>query len=282
MAIRALHASYRGMPASDGAGVRLTRLLGTPQLPELDPFLMLDQFHSDQAGDYIAGFPDHPHRGFETVTIMLAGRMRHGDNQGHSGVIGPGGLQWMTAGRGIIHSEMPEQEDGLLWGFQLWINLPASHKMNPPVYQEFSAEEIPLEQREDASMVRVLAGRLSSGVQGPARSVATEPLLLDVQLPAGATFHEAVPAGHQAFIAVYQGDVSLADSASRKALVKAPSIGVLGKGDSVVLEAGAEGASLLLAAAAPIGEPVARYGPFVMNTDQELQQAVMDFQQGRF
>jgi len=279
---RLLRSCHCGMPASDGAGVKLIRLLGTPELPELDPFLMLDQFHSDRAEDYIAGFPDHPHRGFETVTIMFAGRMRHGDNQGHSGVIGPGGLQWMTAGRGIIHSELPEQENGLMWGFQLWINLPAAQKMIEPGYQEFTAEEIPVEQYAKGGTVRVLAGTLASGLQGAARSAATEPLLLDIQLPPRVTLAEAIPVGHQALIAVYEGAVRLIDQQSKDTTVEAATIGVLDDGDSVEITAGEAGAGLLLIAAAPLGEPVARYGPFVMNTQAELQQAVLDFQQEQF
>ncbi|WP_417494221.1 pirin family protein [Maricaulis sp.] len=266
----------RGMPTSDGAGVKLTRMLGHQGLNYLDPFLMLDQFRSDNRDDYIAGFPSHPHRGFETVTIMLDGRMRHGDNKGHKGVIGPGGIQWMTAGRGIVHSEMPEQDEGRMWGFQLWVNLPAKQKMTAPRYQEFSADQIPVEQRED-SRVRVLAGSSASGVTGPVEQIATRPLLLDITLEPGATFKEGVPAGHTVFISVYKGEVSAGTET-----VKAPDLGVLSDGDAVELKAGAQGASFILAAGQPINEPVARYGPFVMNTQAELQQAVADFQAGRF
>ncbi|WP_417482321.1 pirin family protein [Maricaulis sp.] len=266
----------RGMPTSDGAGVKLTRMLGHQGLNYLDPFLMLDQFRSDNRDDYIAGFPSHPHRGFETVTIMLDGRMRHGDNMGHKGVIGPGGIQWMTAGRGIVHSEMPEQDEGRMWGFQLWVNLPAKQKMTAPRYQEFSADQIPVDQRED-SRVRVLAGSSASGVTGPVEQIATRPLLLDITLDPGATFKEAVPAGHTVFISVYKGEVSAGSET-----VKAPDLGVLSDGDAVELKAGAQGASFILAAGQPINEPVARYGPFVMNTQAELQQAVADFQAGRF
>lgn len=266
----------RGMPTSDGAGVKLTRMLGHQGLDYLDPFLMLDQFRSDNRDDYIAGFPSHPHRGFETVTIMLDGRMRHGDNKGHKGVIGPGGIQWMTAGRGIVHSEMPEQEDGRMWGFQLWVNLPAKRKMTPPRYQEFAAGQIPMEDRE-GSQVRVLAGSSAGGTTGPVEQIATKPLLLDITLEPGARFSEAVPAGHTVFISVYKGEVSTGGET-----VRDPGLAVLTDGDRVELKAGAEGASFLLVAGQPLNEPVARYGPFVMNTQAELQQAVSDFQAGRF
>ena len=266
----------RGLPTSDGAGVKLTRMLGHQGLNYLDPFLMLDQFRSDNRDDYIAGFPSHPHRGFETVTIMLDGRMRHGDNKGHKGVIEGGGIQWMTAGRGIVHSEMPEQEDGRMWGFQLWVNLPAKHKMTEPRYQEFNADQIPVEQREGGH-VRVLTGATSSGTRGPVKQVATDPLLLDVILEPGGTFEEHVPAGHTAFISIYKGEVS-----TGKDSVHEPDLAVLSEGDVVRLKAGAKGASFILVAGQPINEPVARYGPFVMNTQTELQQAVTDFQAGRF
>ena len=267
---------HRGIPTSDGAGVKLTRMLGHQGLMQLDPFLMLDYFSSDNADDYIAGFPNHPHRGFETVTIMIEGRMRHGDNKGHSGVIEDGGIQWMTAGRGIVHSEIPEQKDGRMWGFQLWVNLPSHLKMTDPGYQEFARDEIPVDNRE-GSAVRVLAGELANGVRGPARSAAIEPLLLDITLEPGARFEESVPEDLNAFIAVYRGGVECEGQR-----VETPSLAVLGEGDQLKLTAGPDGASLLVVAGKPIGEPVARYGPFVMNTQAELQQAVVDFQAGRF
>jgi hypothetical protein len=266
----------RGLPTSDGAGVKLTRMLGHRGLMELDPFLMLDQIRSDDSADYMAGFPNHPHRGFETVTVMLEGRMRHGDNKGHSGVIEGGGIQWMTAGRGIVHSELPEQEDGRLWGFQLWVNLPSHLKMTEPRYQEFAKDEVPVETREGA-MLRVLAGTSSAGTAGPATSVSIQPTLIDIVLEPGATLDEAIDPGHTAFIAVYKGSVS-----SGEGRVSDPDLGVLEDGDRIELKAGSEGASLLLVAGKPIGEPVARYGPFVMNTEAELHQAVRDFQAGRF
>ncbi|BBC71801.1 quercetin 2,3-dioxygenase [Altererythrobacter sp. B11] len=274
--VRGVKLVSRGEAASDGAGVRLTRMLGNRDLPQLDPFLMLDQIRSDARDDYIAGFPEHPHRGFETVTIMIDGAMKHGDNKGHSGVIEAGGIQWMTAGRGILHSEMPVMEDGRLWGFQLWINLPAASKMVEPSYQEFSAAGIPHVDFTGGT-VRVLAGTLSSGLEGPARSAATDPLLLDITLAPGATFEEPLPADRNAILAVYQGQVEVAGTA-----VHDPDLAVLDEGDLVRVVAGAEGARLLLIAARPLNEPVARYGPFVMNTPQEIQQAFADFQSGRF
>ena len=205
----------RGMPATDGAGVELTRVIGQPALPMLDPFLLLDAFRSDKPEDYLAGFPPHPHRGFETVTYLLAGRMRHRDNAGHEGVIAPGGIQWMTAGRGIVHSEMPEQEDGLLEGFQLWVNLPAAHKMDHPGYQEFPAEQIPVESREGGIEVRVIAGVTSQGTRGPVVQPLTEPLYLDVRVPAGGQFTERLPAAYTAFVYVIQGLVMARDADGR-------------------------------------------------------------------
>ncbi len=274
----------RGVPTSDGAGVKLTRMLGNAALPDLDPFLMLDQIRSDERDDYIAGFPNHPHRGFETVTIMIDGKMRHGDNKGHSGVIEGGGVQWMTAGRGIVHSEIPEQENGRLWGFQLWVNLPAAYKMTEPRYQEFAAAEVPVEERDGAT-VRVLAGETGSGFTGPATSAATKPLLLDVSLAPGARFEEAVPHGHTAFIAVFQGSVKTEAEARGQVgdlEIIDPHLAVFGDGDRVALVAGANGARLLLIAGAPLNEPVAKYGPFVMTTEAEIRQAITDFQAGRF
>ena len=266
----------RGLPTSDGAGVKLTRMLGHQGLMELDPFLMLDQIRSDDSADYMAGFPNHPHRGFETVTIMLDGKMRHGDNKGHSGVIEGGGIQWMTAGRGIVHSEIPEQEDGRLWGFQLWVNLPSHMKMTDPGYQEFSKDEIPVETRDGATL-RVLAGQSSTGIEGPAKSVSIQPTLIDIVLEPGARLSESIDPDHTAFIAVYKGMIS-----SGEGRVSDPDLGVLEDGDTIELTAGPEGASLLLVAGKPIKEPIARYGPFVMNTEAELHQAVRDFQAGRF
>lgn len=274
--IRPVVYEAEGMPASDGAGVQLTRMIGTPRLRMLDPFLMLDLFGSDRPQDYLAGFPEHPHRGFETVTYMLAGRMRHADNKGHGGVIETGGVQWMTAGSGLLHSEMPEQEEGLMKGFQLWINLPARLKMTAPKYQEFPAGEIPEEAR-DGARLKVIAGETSNGTRGPIRDVPTEARYFDIALQPGATLTETLPAGHTCFLVVYEGAALVA---GRR--LPAIRVAVLGEGERVVVEAGEAGASLLLIAGRPLGEPVAWAGPFVMNTQEELQQAMRDYQQGRF
>jgi len=252
------------MATSDGAGVSLTRVIGTQSLSYLDPFLMLDEFGSDKPGDYIAGFPSHPHRGFETVTYMLDGRMRHKDNHGNEGLMTAGSVQWMTAGRGIVHSEMPEQEEGLMRGFQLWVNLPAKDKMGQPRYQEFSADRIPEVSPGAGVSVKVIAGSVGD-VQGPVQQPATDPLYLDVSLDAGAQFQQAVPAGYNAFAYVYEGEVA-----------------VLGEGEAIAFTGKAAKSRLILVAGKPIGEPVARYGPFVMNTQAEIMQAVQDFQSGRF
>jgi redox-sensitive bicupin YhaK (pirin superfamily) len=265
----------RGMPASDGAGVRLTRVIGQPALSELDPFLLLDEFRSDNPGDYIAGFPDHPHRGFETVTYLIAGRMRHADNKGHGGLLGPGGVQWMTAGRGIVHSEMPEQENGLLQGFQLWVNLPARSKMSEPRYQEIAAAGIPEAAVAGGISARVIAGAFG-GARGPIDAAATEPLYLDLAMPQGSAVRVPVPAGHNAFAYVFEGVAAIGGTSVPKS-----ALAVLGPGDGVTIQASAA-ARLLLVAGKPLAEPVARYGPFVMTTEAEIRQAIRDFQSGQF
>lgn len=266
----------RGMAASDGAGVKMTRLLGTPELRVLDPFLMLDKFHSDNPDDYIAGFPEHPHRGFETVTYMVAGRMRHKDNKGHEGVIEPGGVQWMTAAGGIIHSEMPEQEDGLMSGFQLWINLPAAEKMKPAGYQEYDAAQVPVDERPGVT-ARIVAGRTSTGVEGPVKGVTVEPFYAELVMEPGAVFEEAILADKTTILAIHTGAVSVSGIALPEA-----HLGVFGPGDTVRIEAGPDGARAILAAGYPIGEPIAWGGPFVMNTEGEVRQAMLDYQMGRF
>lgn len=266
-----------GMAASDGAGVRMMRMIGTPRLDMVDPFLLFDVFRSDDPDDYIAGFPAHPHRGFETVTYMFAGRMRHRDNAGHEGVIEPGGVQWMTAGRGIIHSEMPEQERGLMWGTQLWINLPAGEKMCAPAYDEFGADEIPTESRDGGVQLAVIAGTTAGGTRGPVSDRPTEPLYLDVSLPAGGRFEEPVPEMHNGFVFVVEGRVGI-DGGH----VDEGELAVLGDGSSVRIDGEATTSRLLLIAARALKEPVARGGPFVMNTQEELRQAFVDYQSGRF
>jgi redox-sensitive bicupin YhaK (pirin superfamily) len=265
-----------GQAASDGAGVRLTRVIGTHALPNLDPFLLLDEFRSDDANDYLAGFPDHPHRGFETVTYMLAGRMRHGDNHGNVGLLKPGSVQWMTAGRGIVHSEMPEQEEGLMWGFQLWVNLPAKDKMTAPRYQDIAPEKIPEVEAGQGAQVRIIAGSFNE-VAGPVQAIATEPLYLDVKLASTSSFTAQVPRSHNAFVYVYEGEVI----SGGKRLARGQ-LGVLGAGDSVVLTTDEDAARVILVAGRPLNEPIARHGPFVMNTGDEIRQAIEDFRSGRF
>jgi len=272
--------TIRGRAASDGAGVKLTRVIGQPALPDLDPFLMLDEFGSDKGADYIGGFPDHPHRGFETVTYMLAGRMRHGDNQGNVGLLRPGSVQWMTAGRGIIHSEMPEQEEGLMQGFQLWVNLPAKDKMTKPRYQDIDPEKIPVVERADGTKVKVLVGSFDS-VKGPVSDVATDPTYLDITLPAGVAASVPLAAEHNAFAYVFEGTANVGAGSDAK-LVERGQLAVLGLGDAVTVEGGAEGGRLILVAGRPLREPVAKYGPFVMNTPDEIRQAIADYQAGKF
>jgi redox-sensitive bicupin YhaK (pirin superfamily) len=267
-----------GRPATDGAGVRMTRVIATPELDHFDPFLLLDEFRSDDPDDYIAGFPDHPHRGFETVTYMLAGSMQHGDNQGNTGLLGPGSVQWMTAGRGIVHSEMPRQEDGLMWGFQLWVNLPASDKMIEPRYQDIPAEEVPCFELKDGVTARLIAGEIN-GVRGPATGAPTDPLYVDLQIDGPGDAVIPVTAGHNAFAYVYDGDVSV--GAERPQKVSRGQIALLDDGDQVCLHADSS-ARLLLIAGRPLSEPIARQGPFVMNTQQEIRQAFFDYQSGRF
>jgi redox-sensitive bicupin YhaK (pirin superfamily) len=265
-----------GQETSDGAGVRLTRVMGGPQLPQLDPFLLLDHFVSDDPGDYIGGFPPHPHRGFETVTYLLAGQVEHRDNAGHSGLLQTGGVQWMTAGRGVIHSEMPQQRDGLLSGFQLWVNLPASHKMAEPRYQEFDRDALALESRDGGVEVRVVAGETSRNTAGPVSELVTPALFFDIKLPAGTHFSEAVPEAYNGFVYLIEGMVSIEGEK-----LEGGRLAVLDHGDSIEIEARAD-SRLLLVAGQPLNEPIARRGPFVMNSEAELQQAFNDYQAGRF
>ena len=269
----------KGIATADGAGVRLTRFIGSPSMPILDPFLMLDEFGSEKPGDYIGGFPSHPHRGFETVTYMLDGRMRHKDNHGNEGLLTPGSVQWMTAGRGIVHSEMPEQEQGLMRGFQLWINLPASEKMTAPKYQEFDAKQIPLVSLANGARIKVIAGEVGD-VTGPVQQLATQPIYLDVLLGAGLSFEHGLPAAHNAFVYVYKGALNLLVN-DEKHPIQTSELVSLTPGDAVRFEASSE-TRFIFVAGKPLNEPVARYGPFVMNTQAEIQQAIVDFQAGRF
>jgi redox-sensitive bicupin YhaK (pirin superfamily) len=269
----------QGRATSDGAGVKLTRVLTQDLQRRLDPFLMLDAFGTDKAEDYIGGFPDHPHRGFETVTYMLQGRMRHRDSAGNEGLLGPGGVQWMTAGRGVVHSELPEQQEGRMEGFQLWLNLPGRDKMRDPWYRDIASAEIP-ELTLPGATVRVIAGE-SHGVVGAMQRDATQPIYLDVHLEPGASFEQALPATHNAFLYVYRGalrfDTGCLVTSGRMAIL-ANTAGT----DGARLTASDDGARAILIAGQPLGEPIAQYGPFVMNTEGELLQAVRDFQAGKF
>jgi len=274
----------RARPATDGAGVRMKRLQGAPDLRGFDPFLMLDEFKSDDPSAYIGGFPDHPHRGFETVTYLLAGRMRHSDNHGGSGILGPGGVQWMTAGRGIVHSEMPEQENGLLWGFQLWLNLPAKEKMIAAGYRDIAASEIPGFDLAPGVTGKLIAGRVAA-VDGPGRAAGealTAPLYLDLTLAPNAVLNLPLPVDHAAFAYVFEGAVAIGQAANR-VTVEAGQLATLSDGASVEIQAVSDGASrLLLLAGQRLGEPIAHYGPFVMNTEAEIHAAVDDYRAGLF
>jgi quercetin 2,3-dioxygenase len=273
---RAVERLIAGESTSDGAGVKLTRVLAQPLQRRLDPFLMLDAFGTDNPRDYIGGFPDHPHRGFETVTYMIAGRMRHRDSAGHEGLLQNGGVQWMTAGRGVIHSELPEQDDGRMEGFQLWLNLAAKDKMRAPWYRDIQSAEIPEFTTPEEVTVRVLAGR-SHGIDGAMQRETTEPLYLDLEMPAGASFTQAVPASHNAFVYVYRGELQIGDT---QVPVKRMAIFRNDAGsDGVAIKASAA-SRVLLIAGKPLGEPIAQYGPFVMNTNDEIRQAVQDYQSG--
>ncbi|HET7930569.1 MAG TPA: pirin family protein [Rhodanobacteraceae bacterium] len=279
MSSRTITRRVRGIPTSDGAGVKLTRVIGQPMLDSLDPFLLLDEFGSDSANDYIAGFPDHPHRGFETVTYMLDGRMRHRDNHGNSGLLESGSVQWMTAGRGIVHSEMPEQEHGLMRGFQLWVNLAAKDKMIEPRYQDIAPAKIPSVEPAPGVTVRVVAGE-QFGVTGPVSGIAIAPVYLDLALQPGASIAVPLPEGHSAFAYVFEGDAVHVGAE----VLGLRELGVLSKGESVELAvpADARPARVLLVAGRPLNEQVARYGPFVMNTPEQIVQAMQDYQAGRF
>jgi len=266
-----------GQPTTDGAGVKLDRVLTQPLQQRLDPFLMLDAFRSDDPNDWIAGFPDHPHRGFETVTYMIAGRMRHRDSAGNEGLLEGGGVQWMTAGRGVIHSELPEQSEGLMEGFQLWLNLPAHDKMRPPWYRDFTAAELPTFVTAAGVRVVAIAGT-SHGVRGAVQREGTEPLYLDLCLPAGARFEHVLPESHNAFVYVYRGAVEIEGTpvpAGRMAVFSnAPGA------DGIALRAAADARALLIAGR-PLREPIAQYGPFVMNSVDEIRTAIADYQAGR-
>jgi quercetin 2,3-dioxygenase len=277
MSDRHITRRIRGTDTADGAGVKLKRIIGQAGLDMLDPFLLLDEFRSDDAGDYIAGFPEHPHRGFETVTYMLAGHMRHHDNHGNSGDLTPGSVQWMTAGRGILHSEMPQQENGLMWGFQLWVNLPASDKMTAPRYQDIAADRIPTVHAADGVEVRVIAGELDGAI-GPVEGIVTAPVYLDVSLQPNASLTLNLPIGHHGFAYVFDGESALVGGES----LRRSELGVLSEGDELQLRGNDTPSRLLVVAGRPLKESVARYGPFVMNTPEQIHEAIADFRAGKF
>jgi quercetin 2,3-dioxygenase len=277
MSDRHITRRIRGIDTADGAGVKLKRIIGQPGLDMLDPFLLLDEFRSDDAGDYIAGFPEHPHRGFETVTYMLAGRMQHRDNHGNSGDLMPGSVQWMTAGRGILHSEMPQQENGLMWGFQLWVNLPAKDKMIAPRYQDISPDRIPLVRPAEGVEVRVIAGELAGAI-GPVEGIVTAPIYLDISLQPGATLALDLPFGHHGFAYVFEGESALVGGE----LLQRSELGVLSEGEQLQLRGGDKPSRLLVVAGKPLKESVTRYGPFVMNTPEQIHEAIADFRAGKF
>ncbi|MED5389986.1 MAG: pirin family protein [Pseudomonadota bacterium] len=270
--------TLRALDTSDGAGVRLKRALGYNPMVRLDPFLMLDAFSSDNPDDYIAGFPPHPHRGFETVTYLVEGHMKHRDHLGNEGDLKQGGVQWMTAGRGIIHEEMPQQQDGLLRGFQLWINLPAAEKLKPAGYRDIADTEMPRLDLASGGQVKAIAGEVTIANQvlsAPVKGGSTDPLYLDVVLRPGETVTVPLKAGHNGFVYLFEGQVSVAGET-----LKTDHLATLTDGDRIVLSAGDQGARLLLVAGKPIGEPIAQYGPFVMNTQDEINQALSDYRDG--
>ncbi len=277
MTTRTLQKVIPSIPASDGAGVKLRRSLGASQMARHDPFLMLDEFYSDDPDDYLAGFPSHPHRGFETVTYMLDGHMQHQDSGGNTGDLGPGDVQWMTAARGLIHSEMPQQSEGRMRGFQLWLNLPAKEKMQPPAYRDIPAAAVPTV-AIDGGQVKIIAGRFGA-TQGAVHGGTTDPQYWDVMLEPGAVFEGDLPAQHNAFLYAYEGEAVVGEE--KKALPHRAA-GLLSTGDRVRIEAGAKGARVLVLAGKPLGEPVVQYGPFVMNTREEIEQAIADYQAGEF
>ncbi|MGE6331054.1 pirin family protein [Psychrobacter pacificensis] len=277
---RQIEQLFAGVDTQDGAGVKLTRVLTQQLQQRLDPYLMLDNFKSDNPDDYVAGFPNHPHRGFETITYMITGRMRHRDSAGNEGLLQNGGVQWMTAASGVIHSELPEQEDGAMEGFQLWLNLPAKDKMNNPWYKDFQSEDLPKYTTVDGVDVTVIAGR-SHGVEGAVTRDITEPTYLDIHLPAGTSFNQAIPADHNAFAFVYRGKVDIAGET-----VPTKTMAILENNDSAdgvtITANSSEDTKVILITGRPLREPIVQYGPFVMNSQQEIMQAVTDFQSGKF
>jgi redox-sensitive bicupin YhaK (pirin superfamily) len=272
---RTLGRVINALPTSDGDGVKIRRIAGRDMLTHLDPFLLIDEMHSEDGADYIGGFPSHPHRGFETITYMLDGAMRHRDHLGNEGLICEGGVQWMTAGAGVIHSEMPEQSDGLLHGFQLWLNLPASEKMIPAAYREFSREQIPVVEVQGGGLIKVIAGSVvtpSGAVSGPVTGISTAPTCLDLELAPGGQLRLPVAGGQTLLLLVYAGATTELEEGQ---------LGIYKQGASLSISATGEGARALLLAATPLREPIAQYGPFVMNTSAQIEQAIKDYNEGR-
>ncbi len=284
-----LQSIIQGQATSDGAGVKIKRSLGQSQRVRFDPFLMLDEFGSASATDYIAGFPSHPHRGFETVTYMLEGHMLHEDHMGNKGHLKNGDVQWMTTARGIIHSEMPQQEEGVMRGFQLWLNLPAAEKMKPAAYKDIPSSEIPVANLSNGGCIKVIANTAiidGKKVSGPIQGLTTDPIYWDVHLPLNAAFSHAIPTTHNTFIYVYEGEVAIGDaplkekaSAEQRKLT-AGNAGLLGAGDEINVVALAQDTRFILVAGIPLNEPIAQYGPFVMNTQEEIEQAIQDYRNG--
>lgn len=283
MRVRTVERWIEPQPVVEGAGVRLRRSIATRTLNYLDPFLLFDHFGSDRPEDYLAGFPMHPHRGIETVTYMLAGLVDHKDSLGNSGTIGAGDVQWMTAGSGILHEEMPKPKEGKMYGFQLWVNLPAALKMSRPLYRELPSSQIPEVTREDGARVRVIAGEVD-GVSGAVREISADPVYLDVRLPAGGSFTHAAPEGHNAFAYLFEGNARFgpAGGTGGAETVSATGLAVFGDGDRVEAYAQDGPARFLLLSGKPLNEPIARYGPFVMNTREEIEQALEDLRNGTF
>lgn len=283
MTTRTLKQVIKSVATSDGGGVKLLRSIGQHQNLRLDPFLMLDEFSSMNADDYIAGFPDHPHRGFETVTYMLDGHMLHRDHLGNQGDLKSGAAQWMTAGRGIIHSEMPQQNSGRMRGFQLWINLPAKQKMQPAAYQDIQPEQMPIINLSNGGTVKIIAGKAeieNQTIAGPIQSSSTEPLFLDIRLPAGVDLMLPISPSHNAFVYPYEGRLEIGLGTEKQTLTT-HSAGLLSNGDYLAIQASEENLAFLLLAAKPLHEPIVQYGPFVMNTHEEIEQATADYRNGR-
>ncbi|MFC3908353.1 pirin family protein [Legionella dresdenensis] len=266
-----------GMLVREGAGVKLKRYIGADRSNDWEPVLLFDYFDSEEPMDYLGGFPAHPHRGFETITYMLAGKMMHQDNQGHQGIIGPGDVQWMTAGRGVVHSEMPAQNHGRLAGIQLWLNLPADNKMVTPAYQEYTAEQLPIEQQDSGTTIKVIAGSTAQGTHSPISGIATAPLMFDIQMRLPSTITQSIPESHQAMVLVLDGVLSIQDNT-----IPAGNLAMLTTGDSLTFKALTSDTRCLLIAAKKLHEPIARLGPFVMNTQAEIMQAMDDFRNHRF